>query len=140
MDHLIYSNPYERFMIMILERLEAVEDTLTNFQTKMTATIAAVGDKKCSVIDFNIVGLKEENYKNVSDCLGKLGCVMFFFGENTVQTIVSDNKCLVILDEISKDLNKYNVRLSSVSIKNCVDMKRVSYILNNNEEYKLYRK
>ena len=141
MDHLIYSNPHDRFLIMILERLEAVENAINSFQTNMTCNIAALNDKQShSVINLKLGGLIEEKYNNICECLKVLGCTMFFFGEDNLQTLVVDNKYLVMLEDISKDLTKHGVRLNSLSIESKIDLEKVTWIVNNQKQYNVCRR
>ncbi len=51
-DHLVLNNPYERFMIMIMDRLDKIENRMDNIDNKMSVVM---GNLTTTVSNLHII-------------------------------------------------------------------------------------
>ena len=134
MDHLTYNNPYERFMIMILERMEKFED-------KMELVIGNLKQKDgvSYVLRIKTIGLDAIHYNKINILIKQyLNADLVFFGEQMIQVLVHNNKHLLYIDTLFKELlNNCAIKVSQIAIENELDLDTGIKLVNNNINYKL---
>jgi len=134
LDHLTYNNPYERFMLMILERMDKLED-------RMMLLLGNINEKKgvCYVLRMKTFNMDITKHDSIKKLIHKyFDTDMLVFAENEVQMLVHNNKSLVYLDDIMKDAHKiYDVRIGHIGIENCLNLETGMLLLNGDKKYRI---
>lgn len=137
LDHLVYKNPYERFMIMILERLDKVEEALKDVTDKQSMIIGNLHEHPNGYYVYKVV-LREmipiQQYSDIFQVLyTHLSCTQCFISQNTIQAVFFDMTKTKRLDLVLNDFKSYNLNTSQVSINYDIQVN------NQQETYMIYR-
>ncbi len=125
-DHLAYNNPYERFMIMILERLEKLEDNMENIDNKMSIVMGNLTSNNKNIhLIFKIIldrKLDVNKMESVYNFLhSELACTQCFFSldfHTSIQIICTDNSALQKFSNvIDKFKSELKIMISKISIE-----------------------
>lgn len=150
-DHLVYNNPYERFMIMILERLEKLEDRMEKLDNKMSIVIGNISNNIKNVhVIFKIVLDKRIDIDKIDTIYNflhkELSCTQCFFSLHThtssIQLVCTDTN---VFQKFSDMLDKFKhdnkITINSISIEPDVSFPDGSFNNTNSscEIYMLYK-
>ncbi len=110
MDHLTGKNPYERFMIMILDKMQSFEEKLKLVQCK-TDTIL-------NILSVGFEALEENKLETVFRIFSVvLDCDIMFVSDNIVHLYISSHKYLMHIDYLCQELlNQCGLRVTKMSI------------------------
>lgn len=129
LDHLISSNPYERFMIIIMNRLSSLEDKFQNLNNKMSLILDTMQGNANNV--FYVLKMTVSNpiatIDNIFEYISKeLDCTLCYFSDTStlieIQAVFYHNdaysKFSKAFDLLKKDLS---VTICHMSIANDVE-------------------
>ena len=110
MDHLTGKNPYERFMIMILDKMQSFEEKLKLVQCK-TDTIL-------NILSVGFEKLEDNKLEAVFRIFSVvLDCDIMFVSDNIVHLYISSHKYLMYIDNLCQELlNQCGLRVTKMSI------------------------
>lgn len=129
-------NPHEKFMLMLLERMEALED-------KMEIILGNIKHKSSVkyVVLIHVEHLDPGKHTCIFDCLQNyFDIILCFFGLDSFQFVVHNNNYLIHIDEVMKVLfDTCAIRVSRIRIDKNINMNEVTCIMNGEDEYKIQK-
>lgn len=140
-DHLGYNNPYERFMIMILDRLGKLEDRMDNIDNKMSIVMGnlACNNLRSIHVIFKIIVDKQIEPNKIdyiyTFLYNELACTQCFFSldaQTSIQIVCTDNsvfqKFNTMIDKFKTEL-KFNICHISIEPEISFASRNVIYML-----------
>jgi hypothetical protein len=115
-DHITPSNPYERFMISIIERLDKIERQ-TNTLGKGLEAVASIATTNDSRVLYMKTGnIDPSTYVRIREAIGDC-----FVGPGSIQAIIS-KILLQNIEKLIKDLAKIGVDVESISVRSRLEI------------------
>lgn len=130
-DHISPNNPYERFMISILERLSKMEERIDRIGKSLDAVANAIKDNDAPIIYINTSTIKPDTYRYIRDTVGT-DCVL---GDNSIQTVARGG-FFANIDFVIKKLAHIGINVDNISVKTGLEIDKGSLLVSDNV-YKL---
>ena len=130
-DHIVPSNPYERFMISILERLEKIETRMENIG-KGLETVGSRLDSKYHVIYIKTSAIDPTSYIVIREVVGS-ECIL---GNDSIQIVASDSQFFAKIEQTMKKLNDNGIHTDNILIRPNLEINDES-VLVSDKAYKL---
>jgi hypothetical protein len=128
MEDIHCSNAHEKFMLMLLERIETIEDQLTGINDKMSIVMGSLSPSGCMVV-FNLsfsTAPSNETASEIFEYLNKeLSCEQCFFSSDNskMQAVFNRAEKFDNITEIIHGLKtRFSFSVSQLSITSHVDL------------------